>query len=203
MGVSARTFFEDDPIVVASAREFGVDETAVVLRRELPDFEYAAIVVFFSPTLEAESFAAALARAFGAAPVYGCTTAGELGPEGVTEGGAVAIGFRSCDFAVVAKPIEDIDASTLESVRRDLAGARAELRAVKGGRGACNRFAIVEHFQIALGRAGDDEAAGSARPHTGALFLYSHLIEPSAGSIAFNEPMWSSKTLWMVKPPPG
>jgi hypothetical protein len=143
LGVSARIYFEDDPIVVASAREFGVAETAAVLRRELPDFDYAAVVVFFSPTLEADSFAAALAGEFGPAPVYGCTTAGELGPEGVTDGGAVAIGFRARDFAVVAKPIENIDASSLEGVRRDLAAARGELKEVEGERGARNRFALL------------------------------------------------------------
>jgi hypothetical protein len=143
LGGPARTYSEDDPLVVASAREFDAAGTAAALRRELPDFEYAAILVFFSPTLGAEAFAAALAREFGPAPVYGCTTAGELGPEGVSEGGAVAIGFRARDFAVVAKPIEDIDASTLEGVRGHLAGARAELSAAEGERSGRNRFALL------------------------------------------------------------
>src|SRR5579863_3745697 len=167
-------YFEDDPVVVASAREFGVEETAAVLRRELPDFEYAAIVVFFSPTLEAKGFVAALGREFGAVPVYGCSTAGELGPEGVTEGGAVAIGFRARDFAVVAKPIEDIDASTLESVRRDLAGARAELRAVEGESGARNRFAILLVDGLCL----HEEALAST---IGVCLDDIHLIGGSAG----------------------
>ena len=144
MGVSARMYFEDDPTIVVSAREYDVAGTAATLRREMPPFDYSAIVVFFSPTLDAEAFAAALAREFAGAPIYGCTTAGELGPEGVTDGGAVAIGFRARDFAVVAMPIEDIDAATLEGVRRDLASARAELRTVEGEPGgARNRFAVL------------------------------------------------------------
>ena len=143
MGASARTYVEEDPLVVASARDLDVRQTAAALRRDLPDLEYAAILVFFSPLLEAGAFAAALDREFAGAPVFGCSTAGELGPEGVTEGGAVAIGFRARDFAVVAQRIDDIDAATLDGVRRDLAGARAALGQVEGGTGGRNRFALL------------------------------------------------------------
>jgi hypothetical protein len=93
--------------------------------------------------MEPSGFAAALAREFGDAPIYGCTTAGELGPDGISDGGAVAIAFRARDFAVVAKPIEDIDASTLEGVRRELGGARAELQAVEGAAAGRNHFALL------------------------------------------------------------
>jgi hypothetical protein len=139
--MGARGGSEDDPVAVASVRELDAQGTAAALRRQLPDCEYAAILVFFSSSLDPAAFAAALKREFGDAPVYGCTTAGEIGPDGITEGGAVAIAFRARDFAAVAHPIEDIDASTLESTRRDIADARAALEALAGpGR---NRFALL------------------------------------------------------------
>ena len=143
MGVSARMFFENDPVIVASAREFDAEGAAAALRRELPAFDYAAVLVFFASTLEPRAFAAALKREFGETPVYGCTTAGELGPDGMSEGGAVAVAFRAGDFAVVAKPIADIDAATLEGMRRDLAGVRQELAAVEGEARRRNRFALL------------------------------------------------------------
>jgi hypothetical protein len=136
-----RAISDDDPVVAASAREKDAQGTAASLRRRLPDCEYAAILVFFSSAFDPADFAAALKREFGDAPVYGCTTAGELGPEGISEGGAVAIGFRARDFAAVAKTIENIDASTLEGMRGDIADARAALEALAGpGR---NRFALL------------------------------------------------------------
>lgn len=140
LGASARQFFDDDPLVVASTRAPDARQAAAELRRELPLFDYAVVIVFFSPHYDASEFAAALAREFGDAPVYGCSTAGEIGPDGISEGGALAIGFRARDFAVVAKPILDIGASTLEALRGDLSGARSELEAVAAGR---NCFALL------------------------------------------------------------
>jgi hypothetical protein len=141
LGSSARRYFEDDPIVVAAVRDLAPAEAAEGLRRELPDCRYAALLVFFSPDLDAADFSAALAAQFPDVPVYGCTTAGELGPQGISDGGVVAVGFRAGDFAIVAKPIENIDAATLETLRRDLGPARAELDAVEGG--GRNRFALL------------------------------------------------------------
>ena len=115
-------------------------EAAAQLRRELPAFDYTVVIVFISPHYDAGEFAAALVREFGDAPVYGCTTAGEIGPDGISEGGALAIAFRARDFTMVAKPILDIGAATLEALRGDLSGARAELEAVAAGR---NRFALL------------------------------------------------------------
>jgi hypothetical protein len=201
LGASARSFYEDDPIVVATARELDAAATAAALRRELPACDYAAVLVFFTPTLDPRDFAEALNAEFGDAPVYGCTTAGELGPEGMSEGGAVAIGFRASDFAVVAKPIADIDAATLDALRRELGAARAELAAVEGAAAGRNRFALLlvdglclheealvsiigaclDDIQVVGGSAGDgmNFAAtsvvfgGAARANSAVLLLFS------------------------------
>jgi len=143
LGASARRFLEDDPIVVAAVRDLGAKEAAAALRRELPDFTYAALLVFFASEVGPVEFADALAKQFPGVPTYGCTTAGELGPDGISEGGVVVVAFRARDFAVVAKPIQDIDASTLEALHRELGAARAELDAVDGEGRGCNRFALL------------------------------------------------------------
>ena len=201
MGVSARSRYEDDPLVVATARELDAAATAAALRRELPLGDYSAVLVFFSPTLEARAFAQALKREFGDAPVYGCTTAGELGPQGMSEGGAVAIAFRARDFAVVAKPIADIDVATLDALRLQLGVARAELAAVEGEAGPRNRFALLlvdglclheealvstigaclDDIQVVGGSAGDGMnfgatsvlCGGKARANSAVLLMFS------------------------------
>jgi hypothetical protein len=201
LGASARVYVEDDPLAVATAREVDAAGTAAALRRELPAFDYAAVLVFFAPTLDRQAFAAALKQEFGDAPVYGCTTAGELGPQGMSEGGALAIGFRARDFAVVAKTIPDIDAATLDALRSDLGGARAELAAVEGEASGRNRFALLlvdglclheealvsiigaclDDIQVVGGSAGDGMNfgktavvfGGEARANSAVLLLFS------------------------------
>ena len=64
----------------------------------------------FLAALDAERFAEALAGEFGAARIFGCPTAASWGRR-ASRTAAVAIGFRARDFAVVAMPIEDIDAA--------------------------------------------------------------------------------------------
>ena len=76
---------------------------------ELPADGLSALVVFFSPDYDADEFAAAMAHGFPGVPVYGCSTAGELTPDGLSEGGVVALGFRSRDFTIVAQPIAALD----------------------------------------------------------------------------------------------
>ena len=201
MGASARTYSGDDPLVVATARECDAGGAAAALRRELPLCEYSAVLVFFSPSLDPPTFAEALGREFGETPVYGCTTAGELGPHGMTEGGAVAIAFRAGDFAVVAQLVADIAGVTLEGLRGDLGQARAELAAVEGEAKERNRFALLlvdglclheealvstigaclDDIQVVGGSAGDGMnfgatsvlCGGKARANSAVLLMFS------------------------------
>ena len=137
-----RSFYEDGPLVVATAREHDAAAAAAKLRRELPACDYAAVLVFFSPSLGPDASPRRPGE-FGGAPVFGCTTAGELGPEGFTDGGAVALGFRARDFAIVAKPIVDIDAAALDArSRRDQRNARASSTRREAGARAHNRFGL-------------------------------------------------------------
>ncbi len=143
MGQSAQQICDEDPVLVATVRDAGPQETARRLRRQLPGETYAAVLVFFSPDIPPQLFAEALAEHFPGIPVFGCTTAGELGPDGISDGGAVALAFRARDFSIVAKPIIDIDAAALEAVRGDISEMRGRLDATESDAKPRNRFALL------------------------------------------------------------
>jgi hypothetical protein len=51
----------------------------------------------------------------GETPVVGCTTAGEITPEGWSEGTVVVIGFLRRHFAFLARPILDLSNFRVEA----------------------------------------------------------------------------------------
>ena len=117
LGRAARGALEAKSVHVASAQGADAEEAVARLRERLPIDDYSAILVFFSPDYPPHHIAAAMAKRFPGQPVFGCTTAGELSPEGIGDGGIVALGFRAGDFNIVARPIPDLDSFTFESVR--------------------------------------------------------------------------------------
>lgn len=64
------------------------------------------VVVFCSPRYDRAALAHALGESFGSTPVIGCTTAGEITPQGYTSGAVVGIGFPSADFSIVTERID-------------------------------------------------------------------------------------------------
>ncbi|SFL35232.1 FIST N-terminal domain-containing protein [Shimia haliotis] len=69
----------------------------------------ALVILFLSPQTPLNAFLQAAQGRFGGAPVVGCTTAGELGAAGYTEGEIVAIGFPADNFAATTLLIEDLN----------------------------------------------------------------------------------------------
>ncbi|HEY8246556.1 MAG TPA: FIST N-terminal domain-containing protein [Hyphomicrobium sp.] len=67
------------------------------------------IVAFFGIDHDAGVLADALSEAFPGVPVSGCSTAGEIGPSGMMQGGLVLIAFPSEGFRVHSELITDID----------------------------------------------------------------------------------------------
>ena len=143
MARAALSALECKSVHVASARGANAGEAVGILRQNLPTDEYSAIVVFFSPDYEPAEFAAAMAASFPGAPVFGCTTAGELGPEGIGDGGVVAVGFRAGDFTIVAQPVPDLDGFTFERIRDSVGESRARLEQAEGGAERRNRFGLL------------------------------------------------------------
>lgn len=106
----------DDP--AAAARE---------LRGGLAGGPLELVIVFVAPRYDRDALAAALAAEFGAVPVIGCTTAGEIGPEGYTTGAVVAVGFPTADFSIVTALVEGVSGFRFEdggTVARTLLGRR-------------------------------------------------------------------------------
>jgi hypothetical protein len=134
---------ERKSVHVASARGVSAREAVRGLRLELPAEEYSAIVVFFSPDYDAWEFAEAMAASFPGAPVFGCTTAGELSPEGICDGGAVALGFGAKDFTIVAMPIRDLDGFTFERIRDQVGESRARFDDAEGDARGRNHFGLL------------------------------------------------------------
>ena len=134
---------DDGDRFVASARGGDAREAVAGLRLRLPVDSFSAILVFFSPNYEPKEFAAEMAAQFPGEPVYGCTTAGELTPEGIVDGGVVALGFRAGDFTIVAQPVADLDGFTFERIRDHVGESRARLEQAEDGAERRNRFGLL------------------------------------------------------------
>ena len=86
---------------------------------------FAAVLVFATPTADL----ARLAAMDLGGPVIGCTTAGELAPQGYAEGGVLALGLAAQDFDVEILGIDDLAQIRREAVIGALVRARAALAA--------------------------------------------------------------------------
>ena len=71
--------------------------------------EIQHIIVFFSLAHDASDLAARLKDAFPGIPVSGCSTAGELAPSGLIDGGIIVIAFPKTGFRILSEVIEEVD----------------------------------------------------------------------------------------------
>ena len=111
---------------------------------------------------------------FGDTPICGCTTAGELSPDGWGDNSVVALGFSALDFTIVARPLLDLANFRMEDGRRVGSELRQELaRNGNGGDeksfglllidGLCQReeavmssiYAALDNIPVVGGSAGD------------------------------------------------
>ena len=165
----------DSGVVAAAAWSEDAAGAASDIARQLAPYDLSGLIVFISPDYDVPAFASEVARRFGATPVVGCTTAGEITPEGWSEGAVVAIGFLRRHFAFLARPILDLANFHVAAGRELTKQLRADLGALRPGfrgeglfgvllvDGLCRREeAVVSALQAALddipivgGSAGD------------------------------------------------
>ncbi|NLH82651.1 MAG: hypothetical protein GX458_17660 [Phyllobacteriaceae bacterium] len=88
-----------------------VDEIALTLGDHS---DLCFVLLFVSSQFDAEETAAALLRAFPDLPHAGCSTAGEITPLGLIDGGLVAIAFRKTEFRIACEPLRDLGRFGLE-----------------------------------------------------------------------------------------
>lgn len=112
------------------------------------------LLVFASSHYDADELARAMAEGCPGLPQAGCSTAGEIAPEGPIESGLVAIAFLKNDFQIVCSPLRALSRFALEeggelvtALRRRLGGAATtdnqDLFALTLLDGLCQREEVV------------------------------------------------------------
>ena len=94
-------------IRISSSANSSLAGAVAELKRGLGDESYQHIIAFFSGPHDPGELAAALAQAFPGTPVSGCSTAGEITPAGMVEGGILLIAFPHAGFKIHTGVIED------------------------------------------------------------------------------------------------
>ncbi|WP_423415957.1 FIST N-terminal domain-containing protein [Hyphomicrobium sp. B1] len=127
--------------VVAST--LSTEEAVSAARAELADGVFQHIIVFFSIKHDPEVLLKALQQNFPDVTVSGCSTAGEVGPLGMTQGGIVFIAFPEKGFRVMSEVIPDIDKGGVE--RASEIARRLRVQMITGVSRAAkeNIFALV------------------------------------------------------------
>lgn len=124
--------FSPDPRVAASE-----------LKQQLSDSDISFVLFFCSAEYDLSVLADSINKEFGDVSIAGCTTAGEITPQGYGQGCITAIGFQNQGFAVEAALIESLDDFSLTDaqmvVEQLIAGCRKhEIAPIKG-----NTFALT------------------------------------------------------------
>lgn len=97
------------PIRVASTRIADPEQAIQELFRTLHPIDLAGIILFCSSRYPLEPLAAAIARRSEGLTIVGCTSSGEITPDGLDEGTITAIGFPASDFRLSAACFRDLD----------------------------------------------------------------------------------------------
>ena len=112
-------------------------------RAELGSGIYQHIIAFFSIEHDPAILIDALRTSFPDTTVSGCSTAGEVGPLGMTQGGLVLIAFPEHGFRVLSEVIPNIDTGGVE--RASEIARRLKMQMIGGGSRVIknNIFALV------------------------------------------------------------
>lgn len=94
-------------IRVAACPHASTRDSVAAAKRELGDERYQHIIAFFSIEHDAKTLSRYLTEAFPETPVSGCSTAGEVGPLGMMQGGLVVVAFPEAGFRVFSEAIPD------------------------------------------------------------------------------------------------
>jgi hypothetical protein len=97
------------------------------LRSGLDSADFQHIIAFFAIEHDAQTLVDALAEAFPGVPVSGCSTAGEIGPSGMMQGGVLLIAFPREGFRVYSDLIPDIDRFGVERATETVRRLKAQV----------------------------------------------------------------------------
>lgn len=137
------------PEVLARAHAEAQDPEAFAkLAAALGPGPFALIVLFLSPDTPLAGLPDRTAAAFGPAPVVGCTTAGEIGPRGYTEGGIIALGLPAADFAAETLLVPDLQVIEAQALVGDVIRARQRLAAQRPDWDSEFAFLMVDGLSV-------------------------------------------------------
>jgi hypothetical protein len=137
------------------------------IARDLGPGPFALIVLFISPDAPLTEAVGRISTAFGATPVVGCTTAGEIGPEGYSEGGIVAIGLPESHFTAQTLLIPDLQAIDAQALIGE--AIRTRQRLTRASPGWDNEFAFLMVDGLSVK---EDELAGALASGLGPVPLF-------------------------------
>lgn len=117
----------------------------------------AALTLFYcSPSYDLDALGAALAAEFGGAPLVGCTTAGEITPEGYLSGALVGVSIGGVGFRASSVLVPGLDRLELGSASQAAREALGKILSEGGGTSDCFAFVLAD------GLSGQEEALISA-----------------------------------------
>ncbi len=100
-------------LITAISHHTAPDAVLADLKSQLGQDQLAFILLFFSPRFGAGDVVSGLQAAFKGVQLFGCSTAGEMTPDGVSDGAIVAVGFLARDFGVRACVFKDLNRFSL------------------------------------------------------------------------------------------
>jgi len=131
-------------IHVAASSNSSTREAVGEVRSVLGDSgDYQHIVAFFGIDHDAELLARTLHETFPGTPVSGCSTAGEIGPSGMMQGGLLLIAFPRAGFRVHSELITDIDQFGVERATQAVRRLKSNICAGTGRLSRDNVFALL------------------------------------------------------------
>ena len=137
-GAATRSLASADGVLIASTGAIGAEQAArdiaATLIDQLPSGDsprdaLAGVVCFVCASYDAARFAAELNALLPGVAIFGCTTAGELSPDGWASHSVAALGFLRADFSLVAHMIEDLTHFSVEAGRAAFVETRDALMA--------------------------------------------------------------------------
>ena len=127
-------------VQAAWTEEQSPEEAAAAVAAALDRSKIGQLLVFFSSSLPASDLSRALSTHFAGIPVAGCSTSGQISPDGFSEAGLLALAFPKKGFRIVSKVLQEVHSLTVERGTEIVRELCAQLNSVKGPE--LNRFAL-------------------------------------------------------------
>lgn len=129
--------FQAEGVISAMSRAAAADEVAQDLARQLLHPHLGFVLFFCSAEYDLPALAQALGQSFGGIRLAGCTSAGEITPDGYGRGCVTALGFDHRQFSIAAELVDHMQHFSLidaqHMVERLVGGCRGNtLAPIKG-----------------------------------------------------------------------